>query len=135
MMQSEDLYYDVVRHIYMPKWHKERVALVGDSAFAPSFLAGQGSSLALVGAYILAGELASHDDHAMAFAVYEKIMRPFAEANQALASKGANILMPETYEALEARNQTLVAPQSSEQNNMSGDESRIIHNSLQLPDY
>ena len=63
MLAANDLYFDAVEQIRMPSWSKGRVALVGDAAYAPSFLTGQGTSLALVGAYVLAGELASHADH------------------------------------------------------------------------
>lgn len=63
----------------MPAWTSGRVALVGDAAYAPSSLSGQGSSLALVGADVLASELARHPDHQDAFAACELKMRPFVE--------------------------------------------------------
>lgn len=135
MKESEDMYYDVVSQIHMPYWSKGRATLVGDSAFAPSFLSGQGSSLALIGAYILAGELASHEDYEKAFTDYENIMRPFAEANQDLAGSGATFLFPRTYEELESRNKALASLQSSDPKSMPGDESRDVYSSLQLPNY
>ena len=101
----------------------------------PSFLSGQGSSLALVGAYVLAGELAVHSDPADAFASYERITRPFMEANQALAKKGGSLLMPRTQEELDARNATLAAMQTSGKAASYSDHSRQVHNSLRLPDY
>lgn len=55
---ADDLFFDAVSQIRMPRWSEGRVALVGDAAFAPSFLTGQGTSLALVGAYMLAHSLA-----------------------------------------------------------------------------
>ncbi|MCU6791944.1 FAD-dependent monooxygenase [Paenibacillus sp. WQ 127069] len=135
MKESADLYYDIVSQIHMPHWTKGRIALVGDSAYAASFLSGQGSSVALVGAYILAGELATHEHHEEAFAAYEKIMRPFAEANQALAGSGGTFLLPRTCEELEARNQALAALQLPNQKSMPGDESGKVHSMLRLPDY
>ncbi len=89
MRHADDLFFDTVSQIHMPCWSKGRVALTGDAAFAPSFRSGQGTSLALVGAYVLAGELASQDDPALAFASYERLVRPFVEANQALATREA----------------------------------------------
>ena len=77
-------------------WSSGRVVLVGDAAYAPSFLSGQGSSIALVGAYVLAGELATHADPVEAFTAYERIARPFVEANQALAGSGGGFLLPRT---------------------------------------
>jgi 2-polyprenyl-6-methoxyphenol hydroxylase-like FAD-dependent oxidoreductase len=59
---------------------------VGDAGYCPSPYSGQGTSLALVGAYVLAHELArTPQDHAAAFARYEALMRPYVELNQALA--------------------------------------------------
>ena len=52
------LYFDRVSQIRMPKWSQGRIALVGDAAYCVSLVAGQGSALAMTGAYVLAGELA-----------------------------------------------------------------------------
>ena len=68
MQRADDLFFDTVSQIRMPRWSSGRVVLVGDAAHAPSFLSGQGSSLALVGAYVLAGELSKHAEPAEAFA-------------------------------------------------------------------
>ncbi len=134
MLHADDFYFDTVSQIRMPSWHKGRVALVGDSAYAPSFLTGQGSSLAMVGAYVLAGELAGHENYRDAFAAYERIMRPFAEANQSLANN-ASFMMPRTADDLAARNELLDAMNTSTSPAMPGNESGAIHSSLQLPDY
>jgi 2-polyprenyl-6-methoxyphenol hydroxylase-like FAD-dependent oxidoreductase len=136
MQRADDLFFDTVSQIHMPRWWSGRVALVGDAAHAPSFLSGQGSSLALVGAYVLAGELAAHPAPADAFASYERIARPFMEANQALASrKGGSLLMPRTQEELDARNATLAAMQTSGAAASHGERSSQVHSSLRLPDY
>ena len=55
---ASQLYFDRVSQIRMEHWSRGRVALVGDAAYCVSLLAGQGSALAMTGAYILAGELA-----------------------------------------------------------------------------
>jgi 2-polyprenyl-6-methoxyphenol hydroxylase-like FAD-dependent oxidoreductase len=120
----------------MPSWSRGRVSLVGDAAFAPSFRSGQGTSLALVGAYVLGGELAPHDDPANAFANYERIMRPFVEANQALATKGkASLLFPRTQQDLDARNRALASFKATRQDDESSQHKRAAHNALALPDY
>ena len=120
----------------MPCWSKGRISLVGDAAFAPSFRSGQGTSLALLGAYVLAGELAAHDDPANAFAAYERIMRPFVEANQALATKDkASLLFPRTQQDLDARNRALSSPVATRQDDESNQRKRAAHNALTLPDY
>ncbi len=135
MEQADDLYFDVVSQIHLERWSKGRVVLVGDSAFAPSFLSGQGSSLAIVGAYILAGELAAWDNPAQAFAAYEKLMRPYALANQNLAADGGDFLLPLTQKAIDVRNRALSNLGSSRTKDMPGETSRGVHCSLRLPEY
>lgn len=137
LRDADDLFFDIVSQIRMPCWHQGRVALVGDAAYAPSFRSGQGTSIALVGAHVLAGELAAHDDPGAAFAAWERIMRPFVEANQALAIKDdVDVLVPRTREELEARNRMLAAVAAGQVggSDLSAD-ARSVHNALTLPDY
>jgi len=92
---APDFYADAVCQIRMDGWSRGRVALVGDAAYCPSLASGQGSSLALVGAYVLAGELAAAGgDHASAFAAYEQRMRAFVEVNQKLGTDGIKRMVP-----------------------------------------
>lgn len=81
---TPDFYFESIGQVTMPSWSKGRVALVGDAGYCPSPISGMGTSLALVGAYILAGELARHDDHRQAFAAYENLLRPYVEKAQEL---------------------------------------------------
>ncbi|GAQ65307.1 FAD-dependent monooxygenase [Streptomyces scabiei] len=106
LREAEDLFFDGVSQIRMPRWSSGRVALVGDAAYAPSFLTGQGTSLALVGAYMLAGCLADRG-HGAGFAAYERDTRQFVTANQGLVSQGGATLFPTTAQALEQRNERL----------------------------
>ncbi|MDA1359041.1 FAD-dependent monooxygenase [Glycomyces luteolus] len=85
MWKAEDFYFDAMAQIKMDTWSEGRVALLGDAAHCAAPTSGQGTSLALVGAYVLALELGRTDDHELAFARYERRMRPFADVNQALA--------------------------------------------------
>ncbi|MFD3733122.1 FAD-dependent monooxygenase [Streptomyces sp. NPDC058632] len=107
MRDADDLFFDTAGQIRMPHWSSGRVVLVGDAAYAPSFLTGQGSSLALVGAYMLAHALATNRDHTAAFAAYERDVREFVAMNQALVDNGAATLFPTTVRALEQRNTML----------------------------
>ncbi|GII03378.1 FAD-dependent monooxygenase [Planobispora takensis] len=85
MHAAADFYYDSISQVHMDRWSSDRVALLGDAAYCASPASGQGTSLALVGAYVLAGELAAAGgDHRDGFAAYEREMRPFAAANQKL---------------------------------------------------
>jgi 2-polyprenyl-6-methoxyphenol hydroxylase-like FAD-dependent oxidoreductase len=66
-------------------WTKSRVAIIGDAAYSAPPLSGQGNNLALVGAYILAGELrTAKGNYKHAFNRYNKLLRPFVVANQKL---------------------------------------------------
>jgi 2-polyprenyl-6-methoxyphenol hydroxylase-like FAD-dependent oxidoreductase len=86
MWEAPDFYLDAVAQTRMDHWARGRVALVGDAGYCPTVLSGQGTSLALVGAYVLADELGrSGGDHTTAFARYEQRMRPFVELNQQIA--------------------------------------------------
>ncbi|MGW6936024.1 FAD-dependent monooxygenase [Lentzea sp. NPDC054927] len=130
MQAADDLFFDTVSQIRMPRWSAGRVALVGDAAYAPSFLTGQGSSLALVGAYLLAGHLAAATEHTAAFEAYERDARPFVEANQGLVDVGNAELFPGTAEALAARNAAL-----RERTTMPAEAGRPEHSALTLPDF
>ncbi|WP_338773959.1 FAD-dependent monooxygenase [Nocardia vulneris] len=80
---TPDFYLDQVAQVVMDRWSNGRVVLLGDAAFSSSPMSGQGTGLALVGAYVLAGELAAADwNPELGFAAYEQRMRSFVEANQ-----------------------------------------------------
>ncbi|MBO1361017.1 FAD-dependent monooxygenase [Acetobacter sacchari] len=136
MEDADDLYFDTVSQIKMPSWSNGRVALLGDAAYAPSFRSGQGTSLALVGAYVLAGELATHDDPTDAFNAYDRLMRPFVEANQALATDGrGEFFLPRTRQDIEARDRMLAEIAKNGTANLFGDGRTDAHTALQLRDY
>jgi 2-polyprenyl-6-methoxyphenol hydroxylase-like FAD-dependent oxidoreductase len=80
---TPDFYLDQVAQVVMEKWSSGRVGVFGDAAFSSSPMSGQGTGLALVGAYLLAGELATAGwDPEVGFAAFEERMRAFVEANQ-----------------------------------------------------
>lgn len=81
---APDLYFDQISQVKMPRWSKGRIALVGDAAYCASPISGMGTSLGMCGAYVLAGELGRHADHAQAFAAYEKVMRPYVDQAQSV---------------------------------------------------
>ncbi|WP_248961914.1 FAD-dependent monooxygenase [Sphaerisporangium perillae] len=85
MGAASDFYFDSISQVHMDRWSKGRAVVVGDAAYCASLASGQGTSLALVGAYVLAGELAAAGgDHEAGFDGYEREMRPFVEQNQKL---------------------------------------------------
>jgi 2-polyprenyl-6-methoxyphenol hydroxylase-like FAD-dependent oxidoreductase len=93
MPDAADYYFDVAAQIHMPHWSQGRDVLAGDAGYCASPMSGQGTSLALIGAYVLAGELAAASGaYQTAFARYEREMRPFVMLNQALGIKSANLM-------------------------------------------
>lgn len=82
--QSNDFYFDNIAQVKMPSWSKARVVFVGDAGYCASPLSGQGTSLALVGAYILAGELkTAKGNYTHALQQYNRVLKDYVEANQA----------------------------------------------------
>lgn len=98
MKDSTDFYFDSMAQIHMPSWSKGRVALVGDAAYSATPLSGQGTSIAIAGSYVLAGELLkAKGDPSLGFAKYEMLMRPFIQKNQRLANMSAKIMRGSAY--------------------------------------
>ena len=79
-----ELYVDRMTQVLAPRWSSGRVVLVGDAAWCATPLSGMGTTLAVAGGYVLAGELARHDDHTQAFLGYENRMRPLVSRAQKL---------------------------------------------------
>jgi 2-polyprenyl-6-methoxyphenol hydroxylase-like FAD-dependent oxidoreductase len=93
---ADELYLDKAGQIKAPRWSVGRMAMIGDAAYCPTPISGKGTTLAIVGAYILAGELARHERHEDAFAAYEKRMRPYVEEVQKLPPGTPKLVYPET---------------------------------------
>jgi 2-polyprenyl-6-methoxyphenol hydroxylase-like FAD-dependent oxidoreductase len=90
---TPDFYLDQVAQVVMDRWSRGRVGLLGDAAFSASPMSGAGTGLALVGAYLLAGELAAADwDPAAGFAGYQVRMRDYVEANQEMGRMHVKML-------------------------------------------
>ena len=101
-----EVYYDRVSQIEMERWSKGRVALVGDAAACVSLLAGEGTGLALLEAYVLAGEIKrAGSDHAEAFRRYEERLKPFVLRKQRSARAFAASFAPKTDLGIWIRNQ------------------------------
>jgi 2-polyprenyl-6-methoxyphenol hydroxylase-like FAD-dependent oxidoreductase len=97
MQTAPDLYFDAVSQIRMERWCHGRAVLLGDAGYCPALLTGQGSTLAMMGAYILAGELkVALGDHKLAFPQYEQAFRPVVRQEQKKAGPSARFLVPAT---------------------------------------
>lgn len=110
MESCPDLYFDRVSQIRMDAWSKGRVGLIGDAAFCPSLLAGQGSALAMIGAYVLAGELSrTPNSPEKALTRYQALLHPFMLTKQKAAEKLATSFTPKTRWGLFLRDQVTKA--------------------------
>ncbi|MGV9881265.1 FAD-dependent monooxygenase [Streptomyces sp. NPDC003006] len=107
MDTADDFFLDSVTQVRMPSWSRGRIAVVGDAAYCASPLSGMGTSLALTGAYVLAGELAHHAHHRNAFARYEHILRPYVTRAQYLPPGVPHIASPRTRTGIHALNTIL----------------------------
>jgi 2-polyprenyl-6-methoxyphenol hydroxylase-like FAD-dependent oxidoreductase len=97
METAPDFYFDSVSQVKMERWSNGRAVLLGDAAYCASPLSGMGTGMAVVGAYVLAGELAEADgDHVLAFKRYESLMRDFVKKCQGIADGGGDWFVPRT---------------------------------------
>lgn len=94
---APDFYFDTICQVHVERWSQGRVALLGDAGYCGSPLTGMGTSSSLVGAYVLAGELArTPDDHEGAFTRYQEQMSAYVTACQQLPPGGLNGFAPKT---------------------------------------
>jgi 2-polyprenyl-6-methoxyphenol hydroxylase-like FAD-dependent oxidoreductase len=108
--RTHELYFDRVSQIRMESWSRGRVALAGDAAFCVSLMAGQGSALGMLAAYVLAGELVGAGGrHEEAFGKYEAFLRPYINTKQLAAKRFAAAFAPKTLWGLWWRNHVIKA--------------------------
>jgi 2-polyprenyl-6-methoxyphenol hydroxylase-like FAD-dependent oxidoreductase len=105
MSRATDFYFDDISQVHVDRWARGRVVLVGDAGYCGSPLAGMGTSMSLVGAYVLAGELARSDRPETAFAAYQERMAPYVAAGTRLPPGGMAMAAP--HSALLIRLRTL----------------------------
>lgn len=91
---SDEVYYDQVAQVVMPRWSKGRVVLVGDACYAVSLLAGLGASLGIAGAYVLTDRLSRAASIEEALDDYETLWRPVIEDKQKSGRDAARFFLP-----------------------------------------
>jgi 2-polyprenyl-6-methoxyphenol hydroxylase-like FAD-dependent oxidoreductase len=90
MMRAPDFHFESMSQIRMDSWSRGRTVLVGDAGYSISLTTGQGTTVAMVGAYVLAGELATHKHDLFAgIAAYENALRDYVSRNQDAALEPA----------------------------------------------
>ncbi|GAA4551340.1 FAD-dependent monooxygenase [Amycolatopsis samaneae] len=134
--EASDFFFDSCSQVVLESWSKGRIGLLGDAAFCASPISGQGTSLAIVGAYILAGELAAAEgDHAAGLRAYEHRMRAWVDLTQRFGRSNLKLMQPMTKAGIWLRNQLMrVLPLLPGKLLMSGN-LRKVFNGIELPDY
>ena len=97
MMRTDNFYSDELVQVKLPRWSRDRVALLGDAAWAPTPFSGEGNQLAIIGAWVLAQEM-SRNRNMLAFEKYEKRFRSYVEKAQNIPLGGyaPYIFVPQT---------------------------------------
>ncbi|MBT9330054.1 FAD-dependent monooxygenase [Paracidobacterium acidisoli] len=136
MESAPDFYFDSVSQVKMKRWSAGRCVLLGDAAYCASPLSGMGTGMAVVGAYVLAGELAeSGGNHRVAFESYERLMRRFVEKCQGIADGGVDWFVPRTRFRLWLSHQMWKILPYTPWKNMMIEVPLKIGNSIDLRDY
>ncbi|MEU9021009.1 FAD-dependent monooxygenase [Actinomadura sp. NPDC048394] len=136
MRRAPDFYFDSVGQVRMDAWSRGRVALLGDAAYCPSSLSGMGTGLAMVGAYVLAGELAAaRGDHRVAFARYEDVLRGYAAGCQKMGDGVAKLMMPSSRAVVALLNRYYKLLPYLPGKNMAAKIGRRTAEAIDLPDY
>ncbi|MEU8074757.1 FAD-dependent monooxygenase [Catellatospora citrea] len=130
--QASDLYFDAICRVDVTPWSRGRIALLGDAACGAT-IGGMGAGTAIVGAYVLAGELAAAgDDHTAAFGRYEALLGDYARRGQQGGENTGRFLAPRRAWTARARNALLNRPYFMNLLLKAADDRT---NALDLPDY
>lgn len=93
--RAPTFYFDSIIQLELDTWSRGRVALVGDAGYCPGPAVGGSTSIAVLGAYVLAGELAAaQGDYTRAFAAYERAMTDAVRRSRAFARAAAKTIVP-----------------------------------------
>jgi 2-polyprenyl-6-methoxyphenol hydroxylase-like FAD-dependent oxidoreductase len=108
MASAPDFYFDAICQVHVDRWWRGRTVLVGDAGYCGSPLAGLGTSLSIVGAYVLAGELAARPgDPEAAFAAYQDEMRDYVANAVQLPPGGVKGFAPASAFMIRLRNHSM----------------------------
>ncbi|RVU22605.1 FAD-dependent oxidoreductase [Streptomyces antnestii] len=103
LRDADDLYFDAIAQIHVDRLAEGRVVLLGDAGYGAT-MGGMGTGVAIVGAYVLAGELAlAGGDHRSAFAAYEAQIADFAKGCQKISGNAGPFFAPPTERRIRSR--------------------------------
>ncbi|MEV4369770.1 FAD-dependent monooxygenase [Nonomuraea sp. NPDC049637] len=93
--RTSAFYFDSITQLRLDSWSRGRVTLAGDAGYCPGPAVGGSTSLAVVGSYVLAGELAAHGgDHRTAYPAYEAEIGEYVRRSRAFARRAATGIVP-----------------------------------------
>lgn len=134
-----DFYLGPMSQVISSTWSKGRFVLTGDAAWCPSAYTGQGTPFALIGAYILAGELKKQPTRTAAFESYEKLMRPYLSSGRTISPGLIRLLHPKSRLGIgavrTAERMLASAFAQSVFRRFDGDDDKASERSLSLPSY
>lgn len=97
MKDTEDWYCEHIAQVKLEKWSRGHVTVLEDAGYCPSPITGMGSSVAFVGAYVLAGKISkSPNDISAALTSYERVLRPWVENAQWILPGAPGIAKPQS---------------------------------------
>lgn len=133
---APDFYFDSCSQVLLPSWSVGRVVLVGDAAFCASPTSGHGTSIALVGAYVLAGELArAGGDVPAGLRAYEHTLRPWIDRIQRFGQGNGKTMTPKTRAGIEFRRRAVQAMGLLPLGSLLLRDQIRMSNAFPLPDY
>lgn len=133
---SADFYFDSCSQVILPHWSSGRIGLVGDAAFCASPLSGHGTTIALIGAYVLAGELArAGGDIAAGMRAYERRLRPWITRVQRFGQDSGKIMTPKTALGIEFRRRVVQLQEHLPNISVLMRDQVQMSNDFSLPDY
>lgn len=133
---APDFYFDGCYQVALESWSRGRVALVGDAAYCASPLSGHGATIALVGAYVLAGELArTPGDHEAAFDRYQERLQGWVQQVHGLATGNDKMMTPESPREIRIRNLVLRMIRFVPGKSLLMRDQMRVSNGFELPDY
>jgi 2-polyprenyl-6-methoxyphenol hydroxylase-like FAD-dependent oxidoreductase len=136
-LDDDSLYFEELGQVRLPTWSRGRIALLGDAAYASS-ISGMGTTMAITGGYVLAGELSTHADPRTAFARYEQVMRPLVTRGQKLPPGAPRSAHPRNRAELAVFRTTLrlaAMPLVGRLSGLAGTFTRPPAEAIALPDY
>ncbi|MFF2548139.1 FAD-dependent monooxygenase [Kitasatospora sp. NPDC058063] len=133
---TPDFYFDACSQVTLPHWSSGRTALVGDAAFCASPMSGHGTTIALVGAYVLAGELArAQGDVTAGLRAYEERLRPWITRVQRFGQDNGKAMTPRTPAGIAFRRGVMALQERLPLGGLLLRDQISLSNGFALPDY